>query len=94
LNGTLWHYSYPDARNYREKFARYTAIEALARKPSLLGTAGEAALVFPRFANSLLRRGALRDGPRGWYVAWYSALYPAVVAWKSLRQAGRDRKKN
>lgn len=93
LSGTLWHYSYPDARNYREKFERYTAIEALARTPSRLGTAREAALVLPRFANGLLRRGALRDGPRGWYVAWYSALYPAVVAWKSLRQAGRDRKK-
>lgn len=94
LGGTLLHYSYPDARSYREKYARYTAIEALATPPSVLGTAGDAALVLPRFANNLLRHGALRDGPRGWYVAWYSALYPAVVAWKSLRQAGRDRKKH
>lgn len=94
LEGALLHYSYPDARSYQEKFARYTAIEALAQPPSLLRCLAEAAMVLPRFANALLRRGALRDGPRGWYVAWYSALYPAAVAWKSLRQAGRDRKKN
>jgi glycosyltransferase involved in cell wall biosynthesis len=93
LSGELLHYSYPDARSYREKFARYTAIEALAKQPNVLSMAGDVALVLPRFANGMLRRGALRDGPRGWYVAWYSALYPAVVAWKSLRQAGRDRKK-
>ncbi len=43
-----------------------------------------ALLVIPRFVNLLVRRGALLDGPRGWYVAWYSALYPAVASWKSL----------
>ncbi len=94
LDGTLLHYSFPDARTYREKYARYTAIEALAQPPSVLRTVSQAAMVLPRFGNGLLRRGALRDGPRGWYVAWHSALYNAVVAWKSLRQAGRDRKKN
>jgi hypothetical protein len=94
LDGTLLHYSFPDARTYREKYARYTAIEALAQPPSVLRTVSEAAMVLPRFGNGLLRRGALRDGPRGWYVAWHSALYNAVVAWKSLRQAGRDRKKH
>ncbi|MGC2130402.1 MAG: glycosyltransferase family 2 protein [Candidatus Aquilonibacter sp.] len=94
LDGTLLHYSYPDARTYLEKFARYTAIEALAQPPSVPRTLAEAAMVLPRFGNGLVRRGALRDGPRGWFVAWYSALYPAAVAWKSLRQAGRDRKKH
>ncbi len=94
LDGTLLHYSYPDARTYREKFARYTAIEALAHPPSFMRSVTQGALVVPRFGDGLLRRGALRDGPRGWYVAWYSALYPAVVAWKSLRQAGLDRKKH
>ena len=93
LDGTLLHYSYPDARAYLEKFARYTAIEALAQPPNVPRTLGEAAMVLPRFGNGLVRRGALRDGPRGWFVAWYSALYPAVVAWKSLRQSTRDRKK-
>jgi len=94
LAGTLLHYSYPDARSYREKFARYTAIEALAQRADPLRWIGESALVPPRFANNLLRRGALLDGPRGWYVAWYSALYPATVAAKALRQTWSDRKRS
>lgn len=85
LDGTLLHYSYDDARSYREKFARYTAIEAAATRSSLATLLGAAALVPVRFVSHLLRRGALLDGPRGWYVAWYSALYPAVVRWKALR---------
>jgi glycosyltransferase involved in cell wall biosynthesis len=94
LRGTLLHYSYPDARSYREKFARYTAIEALAHRANPLRWAGEFALVPLRFANNLLRRGALLDGPRGWYVAWYSALYPATVAGKAIRQTWSDRKRS
>jgi glycosyltransferase involved in cell wall biosynthesis len=88
LSGTLLHYSYPDARVYREKFSRYTSIEARALPPSLPGLARAALLVVPRFLRSMLRRGAVLDGPRGWYIAWYSALYPAVVAWKSLTMHG------
>jgi glycosyltransferase involved in cell wall biosynthesis len=94
LHGTLSHYSYPDARSYREKFARYTAIEALALRANPLRWLGQTALVPPRFANNLLRHGALLDGPRGWYVAWYSALYPATVAAKALRQTWNDRKRS
>ena len=94
LGGVLLHYSYPDARSYREKFARYTALEALALPGDPLRVLREGLLALPRFANNLVRRGALLDGPRGWYVAWYSALYPAVVAWKAVRQAARDRKTN
>ncbi|MGB6985055.1 MAG: glycosyltransferase family 2 protein [Candidatus Aquilonibacter sp.] len=94
LRGTLSHYSYPDARSYREKFARYTAIEALAERANPLRWLGETALVPPRFANNLVRHGALLDGPRGWYVAWYSALYPATVAAKALRQTWSDRKRS
>jgi len=94
LRGTLLHYSYPSARSYREKYARYTAIEALAQRANPLRWLGETALVAPRFANHLLRRGALLDGPRGWYVAWYSALYPAVVAGKAIRQTWSDRKRS
>lgn len=84
LAGTLLHYSYPDARSYQEKYARYTSIEAamLSRDPMRALRAG---LFVPlRLAKNLVRGGALLDGPRGWYVAWYSALYPAVVAWKAL----------
>lgn len=87
LPGSLLHFSYPDARSYREKFAAYTAIEARALHASVLGAAAAALLVIPRFVNLLVRRGALLDGPRGWYVAWYSALYPAVASWKSLGSA-------
>ncbi|HTU70510.1 MAG TPA: glycosyltransferase family 2 protein [Candidatus Baltobacteraceae bacterium] len=85
LDGTLLHYSYPTARTYREKFARYTAIEAAAEHTPPWRLLRESALVPPRFAHALLWRGALLDGPRGWYVAWYSAVYPAVVAWKAIR---------
>ena len=83
LGGTLLHYSYPDAHSYREKFAVYTKIEAAAQSGGAARALRETILVLPRFFNNLVRRGAALDGPRGWYVAWYSALYPAVVAWKA-----------
>ena len=84
LSGVLLHYSYPDARTYREKFSVYTSIEGRALNPSFGRFASQLALVPVRFVNFLVRRGALLDGPRGWYVAWWSALYPAAAAWKSL----------
>jgi (heptosyl)LPS beta-1,4-glucosyltransferase len=87
LSGVLLHYSYPDARTYREKFSLYTAIEGEALRPSFGRFAANLALVPVRFANYLLRRGALLDGPRGWYVAWWSALYPMAAAWKSMLRA-------
>lgn len=86
LAGTLEHYSYPDAASYREKFARYTETEARGISGSVPSAVMQTALIPLRFANMLLRRGALLDGPRGWSIAWYSALYPAVVQWKSLRK--------
>ncbi len=82
LDGTLLHFSYPDAASYRSKFARYTRIEAEGRPRSLAALLREGVLLVPRFANYLLRRGALLDGPRGWTIAWYSALYPLAVAWR------------
>ena len=85
LEGTLLHYSYPDARSYREKFDRYTSIEAHGVRPSAGALVVALAVTPLRFASNLLRRGALLDGPRGWYVAWFSALYPVVVQWKALR---------
>lgn len=87
LDGVLLHYSYPDARTYREKFALYTSIEARALPPSLARLLAGIALVPVRFASNLFRRGALLDGPRGWYVAWWSALYPAVAMAKRVFRA-------
>lgn len=84
LQGTLEHYSYPDTESYREKYARYTDIEAGGVHASIAGALLQSLLVPLRFTRTLLR-GAALDGPDGWYVAWYSALYPAVVQWKALR---------
>jgi len=94
LPGTLLHYSYPDARSYREKFARYTAIEALSERANPLRALTQTLLVPIRFANGMVRRKAALDGPRGWYIAWNSARYPAVVAWKAIRQTWGDRKRS
>jgi hypothetical protein len=84
LRGTLLHYSYSDGAEYREKFDAYTAIEAqgLNRNPGRFVV--QTLLVPARLLNNMLYKGAVLDGPRGWYVAWYSALYPAVVSWKAL----------
>lgn len=84
LPGTLLHYSYPDAASYRVKYDRYTSLEAqrVARSPLKLVTA-----LLRGFAHVfwlLFARGAVLDGPRGWYVAWHSAFYPAVVYGKAL----------
>lgn len=87
LPGTLEHESYPDAASFREKYARYTAIEAQGVTPSIGAAIAQSLLVPVRFVNLLVRRGAMLDGPRGWTVAWYSALYPAVVRWKSIVSA-------
>ncbi|HVA28051.1 MAG TPA: glycosyltransferase family 2 protein [Candidatus Baltobacteraceae bacterium] len=91
LGGTLLHYSYESSGEYRERFARYTDIEARGLSRSPIRALVASFMVIPHAANNLLRRGALLDGPRGWFVAWFSALYPAVVAWKAiLRQAQDD----
>lgn len=84
LHGTLLHYSYPDRASYRRRFARYTSIEATGCEGSLAGTLGALLRVPLQFVWNLFRRGAVLDGPRGWYVAWMSAWYPAVVRFKSL----------
>jgi hypothetical protein len=84
LAGRLQHYSYADRAAYRDKFARYTSIEAAGTTPSVLRSLGAIAFVPLLFARHLLIGGALLDGPKGWFVAWYSALYPAVVALKSF----------
>lgn len=88
LSGTLLHYSYPDAATYRTKYERYTTLEARALPASPLRFAAELGAAVPRLVWMLLGRGALLDGPRGWYVAYRSALYPAVAARKALTKAG------
>ncbi len=84
LPGTLLHYSYPDVAAYRSKYERYTTLEAENVKgslPRLLAVGVESVL---RFAWLLFARGAVLDGPRGWYVAYRSALYPVVTQRKAL----------
>ncbi len=82
LTGTLMHFSYPDLASYRTRFSAYTAIEARATSPATLP--GAALLALPRFARSMLARGAFLDGWQGWYVAWMSAWYPVAVAAKAM----------
>jgi glycosyltransferase involved in cell wall biosynthesis len=85
LGGTLAHYSYPTLRAYREKFARYTAIEARGLQPSPGRLAVAAARAVVRGPWLLFGRGGWRDGWRGAYIAFASAFYPVAVAWKALR---------
>lgn len=85
LAGTLHHYSYPTMDSYAEKFARYTSLEAQTAPASLRVIAGSFALAAARVPWLLVRRGAWRDGWRGWFIAVASAFYPVVVAWKALR---------
>jgi (heptosyl)LPS beta-1,4-glucosyltransferase len=86
LRGTLLHFSYPDVASYRGKFARYTSLEAQQLRGSLLGFIGECGTSVLRLAWLLFAKGALLDGPRGWYVAYESAIYPAVAMGKALLQ--------
>ncbi len=41
-----------------------------------------------------LRYGAWRDGWRGAFVAWYSALYPLAVQWRALRSRDEPRSRS
>jgi glycosyltransferase involved in cell wall biosynthesis len=85
LGGTLLHYSYPDVATYRAKHDRYTGIEAAALPGSLPRAVAATLTSVLRFGWILLAKGGLLDGWRGIYVAYRSAAYPAVVAWKALR---------
>ena len=87
LAGKLLHFSYPDRASYRAKYERYTATEAVGLRvsPGRVPAAWLSA-VFVRFPWLLFRKGAVLDGPRGIYVAYKSATYPAVVAWKARRR--------
>lgn len=80
LGGRLLHFSYPTIDAYREKFVRYTDLEATGDPPH-----ADPLMVPLRFAHSLVVKGALLDGWRGVYVAWMSALYPAIASAKARR---------
>ncbi len=84
LAGTLLHYSYPDVATYRRKYELYTSLEAAALKRSAPAWLGASLTGVARLAWMLAAKGALLDGPRGWYVAYRSAAYPAVAARKAL----------
>jgi hypothetical protein len=85
LPGMIVHDSYPTVASYRERFARYTRIEAAALSGSPFACAGALAKLPLRFGWWWVRYGAWRDGWRGFFVAWYSALYPLAVQWRALR---------
>jgi len=85
LPGTLLHYSYPDVAAYRAKYQRYTSLEAADMPGSFAKLLAVCVTGAARLAWLLLARGAILDGPRGWYVAYHTAAYPAVAAAKALR---------
>ncbi len=87
VQSAIDHYSYKSVADYRRKFALYTGLEAQAQSSGLSTVIlawGTAPL---RLAWNLVRHGGLLEGWRGVYVCSGSALYPAVVATKSWRQA-------
>lgn len=83
LPGKLLHFSYTDYAAYRDKYDSYTTIEADGLRVGVLQVALQCVLVPLRFAKYLVLRGAILDGPKGWFVAWHSARYTATVALKS-----------
>jgi hypothetical protein len=84
LPGAILHNSYPTLASYREKFARYTTIEAEGISGSVLGLLRNIVLGIARVPWSIVRYEGWRDGWRGLLVAAYSAAYPVVVQWKAL----------
>ncbi|MGA8533659.1 MAG: glycosyltransferase family 2 protein [Candidatus Tumulicola sp.] len=85
LAGTLLHFSYPDYASYRVKYDWYTSTEAQGVRGSVAGFVRAWTTGALRFWWLLFGKAALLDGTRGAYVAYKSAMYPAVVAWKALR---------
>jgi glycosyltransferase involved in cell wall biosynthesis len=85
LAGILAHHSYPTIAIYREKFARYTALEARGVRGSLARLIRTGAVAVLRAPWLFFSRAGWRDGWRGAFVAFWSAAYPVAVAWKALR---------
>ena len=88
LGAALEHHSYPTVQVYREKFARYTALEANGMRGRVsIASAIVAWVIAPvRALWLLIARVGIIDGWRGAYVSIASACYPAVVRWKALRR--------
>jgi len=86
LDGRLLHDSYPDRASYARKYASYTSLEAQGLRATPLTFAARALFVPLRFLWMLFARGGIRIGWRGAYLAFWSALYPALVHWKALRR--------
>lgn len=86
LPGVVLHDSYPTLRSYREKFARYTSLEAQGTTFSIPRLAAALARGGARVPWALLVRGGWRDGWRGALVAVASAAYPVVVLVKAARR--------
>jgi len=84
LPGMIVHDSYPSVASYRERFERYTQIESATLRGSPFACAGALAKLPLRLVWFWTRYGAWRDGWRGAFVAWYSALYPLAVQWRAL----------
>jgi (heptosyl)LPS beta-1,4-glucosyltransferase len=82
------HYSYLSVAEYRTKFARYTALEALGRtgRASFGSLAAAGALMPLRAAWLLFVRGGVLDGWRGAYVSVGSACYPVAARWKAWKR--------
>ena len=84
LPGTLLHFSYPTTASYHTKFERYTKLESAAITSSRRRVASEEVRSLLRFLYLALIRGAVLDGWRGLFVAWWSARYRAAVFHKAL----------
>ena len=85
LGGTLLHYSYPTRAAYWAKFDRYTSLEAAGLKPTLFGAVRTIVTAGVRFPWFFFARGGYRDGWRGAFIAYASALYPVVSLWKAMK---------
>ncbi len=85
LDGTLLHDSYPTVAAYHEKYAQYTALEALAVRPKKRQLGSAYVATFVRFVWLLFGRGSIADGWRGVFIAWWSARYPLTVLEKAYR---------
>ena len=84
LGGVLAHHSYPTIGVYRDKFARYTALEARGVRGSVARLIRTSAVAVLRAPWLFFSRAGWRDGWRGAFVAFWSAAYPVAVAWKAL----------
>ncbi len=84
LEGVLFHDSYPTLASYREKYARYTSLEAQGLPSSPLALARAALEAMARAPWLFFVRGGWRDGWRGAYISLASAFYPVLARWKAL----------